>query len=506
MNQLVGLEEQAQALAAGEVTSVELVERAVKAAEATQGNLNAFRVLLAEEALAEAAEADRRLAAGERAPLLGVPVVIKDDVNIAGQTTEIGMRGDFPVKTEDCAMVRRLRESGAVIIGKTTCPELAVWPIGDSDACGTTRNPWNLEHSPGGSSSGVAASVASGIVAAGIGSDGAGSIRIPAAWTHLVGIKPQVGRISTMPHPEMVNALAVLGPLARTVRDAALLLDVVSGGEPGDLHRCAEPKESFRAAADRDPGRLRIGLSLKPPFSVFPGRLDPEVRAQVERLANVLRDLGHEVVEVDMPYRLIGANLIPRAMSGLRDAAVDQKDYSLLDPRVRGSLSLGKFLGGPVLKAARAWQPRLERRVGKVFEQVDVVIAPTTAKPPFGAQALRGLSTKETDSVVVGACPFAWPWNVLGWPGVNVPAGLTRDRLPVGAQLLGPAESEALLISLAAQLEQVERWQDLWPPLVVGAGADFAAGAVGGAAAPDAPDAPATPAETVTTPAASATT
>jgi amidase len=459
-----GLEEQAKQLADGAITSSQLVERTLSAIVESQPELNAFRVLREDEARAEAKEADDRLAAGERLPLLGVPVAIKDDMDIVGQTTEIGCPGEFPVKTADCAHVTRLRAAGAVIVGKTTCPEMAMLPVQDSAARGTTRNPWNLDRTPGGSSGGVAAAVAAGLVAGGIGSDGGGSVRIPAAWTHLVGIKTELGRISTWPYPEMVNGLTVMGPLARTVRDAALLLDVVSGNQPGDMHRLAPPPEMFRAAAERDPGKLRIALAMRPPFSWFSSPVDPEVRQMVERIADVLRGLGHEVFVEDLNYRLIGANFMPRAMNGLRKAAWEVPDQTLLDPRVRTSIRLGKVLDGPALNAARAWLPHLQRRVGNIFERADVVLAPTTAKPPVAAQALRGLSATQTDRLVVGACPYAWPWNVLGWPGVNVPAGLTDDGLPVGVQLLGGSGSEPLLISLAAQLEEVERWQDKWPP------------------------------------------
>lgn len=461
-----GLEEQAAHLAAGRITSAELVERTLSAIAETQERLNAFRVVREEEARVEAAEADRRLAAGERLPLLGVPVAMKDDMDIVGQTTEIGCPGEFAVKTEDCAHVKRLRAAGAIIVGKTTCPEMAMLPVQDSAARGTTRNPWGLEHTPGGSSGGVAAAVAAGVVAGGIGSDGGGSVRIPAAWTHLVGIKTELGRISTWPYPEMVNGLTVMGPLARTVRDAALLLDVVSGNEPGDMHRLAPPPESFLSATERDPGRLRVALAAKPPFSWFPSKLDPQVRGPFEHIADVLRELGHEVFEEDFKYRLIGANFMPRAMNGLRKAAWEVSDHSVLDPRVRANIRLGKVLDGPFLKAARAWQPHIQRRVGSIFDRADVVLAPTTAKPPVGAQALRGLSATKTDRLVVGACPYAWPWNAMEWPGVNVPAGLTADGLPVGVQLLGPGGSEPLLISLAAQLEEIERWQEKWPPNV----------------------------------------
>lgn len=460
----VGLEEQARQLAADELSSVELIERTLAAIERTEPQLNAFRVVRREQARAEAVRADQRLNAGERLPLLGVPVAIKDDSDIVGETTPIGCPGDFPVKTESCAMVNRLQDAGAIIVGKTTCPELAMLPVQDTEEFGTTRNPWNLERTTGGSSGGAAAAVSAGVVPAAIGSDGAGSVRIPAAWCHLVGVKPQVGRITTWPHPEMVQALTVHGPLARTVRDAALLLDVASGNEAGELHKPAPPAESFRAAADRDPGRLRIALAWKHAFSWFPSKLDPEIRGAVERIAGVLGDLGHDIHEEEMKYRLIGASFLPRAMRGLRDQAYEVPDNSLLDPRVRHNLAIGKLLSGPTLKAARAWQPRLEQRIGGIFDQADVVIAPTTAKPPLGAQSLRGLSATKTDRLIIDACPYTWPWNVLGWPGISVPAGLTASGLPIGVQLLGPAGSEELLISLAAQLEAVEHWDELWPP------------------------------------------
>lgn len=464
-----GLEDQAQQLANGELKSSELVERTLSSIDQLEPQLGAFRVVRREQARAEAARADERLAAGERLPLLGVPVAIKDDVDISGETTPIGCPGEFPVKTTDCAMVRRLRDAGAIVVGKTTCPELAMLPVQDTETFGTTRNPWSREHTTGGSSGGAAAAVAAGIVPAAIGSDGAGSVRIPAAWCHLVGIKPQVGRITTWPHPEMVQALTVLGPLARTVRDAALLLDVVTGNEPGELQQPAPPSEPFRAAADRDPGNLRIALAWKHAFSWFPSKLDPEIRSAVERVAGVLGDLGHDIHEEEMKYRLIGASFMPRAMRGLVDQGYEIPDRSLLDPRVRNNLRLGKLLGGPALKAARAWQPQLERRIGEIFKHADVVIAPTTAKPPLGARSLRGLSATKTDRLVIDACPYTWPWNVLGWPGISVPAGFTQSGLPIGVQLLGPAGSEERLIALAAQLEKVERWDRLWPPVAASA-------------------------------------
>lgn len=453
-------------LASGAISASALMEQTLARIEATQDTLNAFRRVRAEEAMAEAAEADERIARGERLPLLGVPVPVKDDMYVAGETTPFGCAGVFPKATEDGEVVRRLRAAGAVVVGKTNTPEVGQWSVTSGPAFGTTRNPWNLDRTPGGSSGGAAAAVAAGLVPVAVGSDGAGSIRIPASWTNLVGIKPQRGRVSTWPDAESFNGIAVIGPLARTVRDAATLLDAITGNCAGDAHKLAAPREPFAAAAERDPGRLRIALSFRAPFSGVPVKLDPMVRAQVERLAGVLAELGHDVVEADPSFSMIGLAFMPRSTGGIRTWIKERvADESLLDKRTRHNAGMGRAFGGPLLKLARRAEPFHHRRIGAIFRDFDVVLAPTTAAPPLAADAIDGLSSTATDRVIVGSCPYAWPWNVLGWPGVNVPAGFTPDGLPVGAQLLGPAESEPLLISLAAQLEARELWYERWPEL-----------------------------------------
>jgi amidase len=450
-----GLETTAKRLADRSVTSVELVEQAISTAEATQPTLNAFRRIRASAALAEAADADRRLAAGDRLPLLGVPIAIKDDVDLAGEPTAFGCAGDFPVKDTDCELVRLIKASGAVIIGKTNTPEFGQWPVTEGVAFGATRNPWNLDHTPGGSSGGSAAAVAAGIVPAAVGSDGAGSVRIPAAWSHLVGIKPQRGRLSPWPEDELFNGITTSGPLARSVADAALLLDILA-----DTTR-------FRPAVDRAPGTLRIALSLRPPFAGVRGvSLDPQVRTAIVRLARVLSGLGHEIVIADPGYGAIGLNFLPRSLGGLNDWYDRVPDPALLDPRTAQNGQLGKRMRGRVLAAAHSSLKLFQKRAGRVFDRADVVLAPTTAQPPLPIGAIDGLNGWQTDRVVISACPYAWPWNVLGWPGINVPAGFTTAGLPLGAQLLGPADSEELLISLAAQLEHEERWFDHTPEFV----------------------------------------
>lgn len=449
-----GLGTQARRLAAGEVTSVELTRAALDRAEATQPTLNAFRLLRRDAALAEAAAADRRLTSDDRPPLLGVPVAVKDDMDLAGEPTAFGCAGDYPPARTDGILVRQLRDAGAVIIGKANTPEFGLWPVTEGAAFGATRNPWDLDHTPGGSSGGSAAAVAAGVVEAAVGSDGAGSIRIPAAWCHLVGIKPGRG---TLPTPPAFNGITEWGPLARTVGDAALLLDVLAGDT------------RFQAAAGRSPRRLRVALSLRPAFmGGVRIRLDPAVRAAVLEVARRLHALGHSIVAADPRYGLLAFNFLPRSLAGVEEWCVAAPDRSLLDVRTSDTGRLGARLGGPALRLSRATLGHYRRRVGRLFEQVDVVLAPTTATPPLPIGAIDGLSGWRTDKAVMTACPYAWPWNALGWPGLNVPAGLTP--LPVGAQLLGPAGGEELLISLAAELESELGWPARTPPMSFGRG------------------------------------
>ncbi|MFD9035231.1 amidase [Streptomyces sp. NPDC059567] len=463
-----GLAEQARQLREGTVGSTAVVRAALDRIEATQPTLNAFRCTRPEAALAEAAEADRRLAAGERLPLLGVPIAVKDDTDVAGLPTRFGCAGDIPDAAEDGEAVRRLRAAGAVIVGKTNACELGQWPFTEGPAFGATRNPWNTGHTPGGSSGGSAAAVAAGIVPAALSSDGAGSIRIPAAWTHLVGIKPQRGRVSVHPYDDCFQGLTVNGPLARTVRDAALLLDAVAGPHTGDRFRPTVVDAS--GAARREPGRLRIALAWRAPFTATYNPLDAGIRRSVADLAEALAGLGHTVEEARPRYGHIGLSFLPRATAGIAEYADRHPEPALLDPRTRSAARTGHLLGGRLLRAARAREAHQHRRIGALFDAYDVLLTPTTAVPPPRIGTFDAMPAWRTDLTMASACPYAWPWNVLGWPGVNVPAGFTPDGLPVGAQLLGPAGSEPLLISLAAQLEDDRKWFAHRPPETVQSG------------------------------------
>jgi amidase len=458
-------------LASRSVTSDALVRRSLHAIGASQSTLNAFRVVFNESALAAAAEADRRRAAGDTAPLLGIPIAVKDDVDVAGFPTAFGTEGQVRPATHDAEVVRRLKAAGAVIVGKTNTCELGQWPFTSGPGFGHTRNPWSRRHTPGGSSGGSAAAVAAGLVTAAIGSDGAGSVRIPAAWTHLVGIKPQRGRISTWPLPEAFNGITVNGVLARTVADAALVLDAASGNVEGDLHK--PPPVTASDHVGIAPGPLNIALSTRFPYTGFRAKLHPDILAATQRMGRQLQQLGHKVVPGNPDYGLrLSWDFLSRSTAGLRDWEERLGDDVTLDRRTLANLRLGQLLGQAILRGAREREAAAQRRVGSIFDIVDVVLAPTTAQPAPLARSFDRLGSFGTDRAMIRACPVTWPWNLLGWPSINVPAGFTSAGLPIGVQLMGPANSEGMLISLAAELEAGCGWASEQPEMWWNSGKD----------------------------------
>src|SRR4051794_15772297 len=296
-------------------TSRELVEASLARIERLDGELGAFRCGMAEAARAAADDADARRARGEDAPLLGVPVAVKDNMDVAGELTTHGTGAVTSPAVRDAEVVRRLRAAGAVIVGKTNLPELALWGhFTSSKTHGVTRNPWNPERSAGGSSGGAAGAVASRMVAAAVGSDGGGSIRLPSAMCGVFGMKPQRDRVPLAPDDGHWHGLTAFGPIARTVADAALLLEAIGDGGP------------FRDAAADEPERLRIGVALKPTLpNVRPSK---EVREAIAATAERLRELGHEVVDVKPRYGVLLPAIMPRYLGGVAEdlARLDRPD------------------------------------------------------------------------------------------------------------------------------------------------------------------------------------
>ncbi len=452
-----GIARQAELIAAGEVSSRELVDVCLDRIERYDGTLNAFRVVLGERAQMEADQADARRTAGDERPLLGVPIAIKDDADVAGETTRFGTRsGDEPV-AEDSEVVRLLRAAGAIVIGKTNVPEMTLWPFSETPTYGASRNPWNLEHTPGGSSGGSGAAVAAGLIGAALGSDGLGSIRIPSSFCGLFGIKPQRDRVSIAPHTSKRygwHGLAVYGPIARNVKDAALFLDVIAQSPP--------EQGTFAGAAAGAPGKLRIAVSTKP---ILPQPVDERELRAVEQTAELLKGLGHEVIGADPDYPLwLGPHMVARYLRGAHDSAVELGNVERMERRTRQIVALGKLVGEAGLAKAMASEAELKARVGKVFADHDVLLTPATARPALKLGEYEGHGALWTIQGCTRVIPFLGTWNATGQPAVSVPAGRTEDDLPLAVQMVGRPGAEATLIAAAAQIEAERPWAQERPP------------------------------------------
>ncbi|MCA1655025.1 MAG: amidase [Pseudonocardiaceae bacterium] len=447
-----GADAQAVALRDGAVSAPELLEAVLRRLEQVNPTLNAFRVVYADSARAAAVEAQRRLDAGERTPLLGVPVAVKDDLDVAGDVTAMGGRAQFPPAEQDAPTVARLRAAGAVLVGHTNTPDRCLWPFTETLTNGATRNPWHLDHTSGGSSGGSAAAVAAGVVGAATGSDGGGSVRIPANFCGLFGLKTTRGLIN-MGDEEHWHGLAVVGPLGRRVADAAAMLDVVAD-EPG----------GYRDAVDTDPGRLRIALAWRAPVGRPP--IEKQRKQAVLTMADRLRALGHEVVVADPALGLRPSQqFLIRYLRGVADdvAALPRPEW--LEPRTRRIAAVGRRIPDRVLARTRAGEAVLDARMHTFFGDFDVMLQPgwTARQPRIGR--FHGSGAAHTLGAVSVGIPYYPTWNVLGYPVAAVPAGFDTAGLPMGVQLVGPAASERRLLSLAGQYERAHPWADARPTL-----------------------------------------
>ncbi|SOJ56575.1 Putative amidase AmiB2 [Mycobacterium simulans] len=452
-----GAAAQARMLADGEVTAPVLLEVYLERIERLDSELRAYRVVRYDGAREEAAAAQQRIDAGERLPLLGVPIAIKDDVDIAGEVTTYGSGGHGPAATSDAEVVRRLRAAGAVIIGKTNVPELMIMPFTESITFGATRNPWNPSRTPGGSSGGSAAAVAAGLAPVALGSDGGGSIRIPSTWCGLFGLKPQRDRISLEPHDGAWQGLSVNGPIARSVLDAALFLDATTA--------LPSPEGQFVDAAAREPGRLRIALSAKIP-TLIPLRCGTAQLVALEQAGALLRDLGHEVINRDPDYpAALYANYLPRFFRGISDDADGQAYPERLEARTRALARLGSFFSDRRMEALRIAEKSLSIRIQSIFNDVDVVVTPGTATGPSRIGAYRRRGGVSTLLLAGQRVPYQQVWNLTGQPAAVVPWDFDGDGLPMSVQLVGRPYDEATLLSLAAQIEAARPWAHRRPPV-----------------------------------------
>jgi amidase len=458
-----GIARQAELIREGEVSSRELVELYLGRIEELNPRLNAFTVVLGERALAEADAADARRASGEGAPLLGVPIAIKDVCDVEGEVTGFGTGAFDRPATADAEIVRRLRSAGAVILAKTTLPELAICAFTESKTWGVTRNPWNTERSTGGSSGGSGAAVAAGLVGVASASDGGGSIRIPAAFCGLFGLKPQRGRVPLEPHDHWHN-LSAAGCLTRSVLDTALFLDVVTagGGDPGGP---PAPQRSFVEAARTSPAKLRIAISEKPARAILPPVVSDEVKFGLVQAEQTLRSLGHEVHREDPSFGSAGNNFVPRYLRGIHDEVAEVPHPERLEARTRGFGRLGALYPRALVARAERSAERDAERINAIFEACDVLVTPTAGEPAIEVGRWAGKGALRTTLGMSRTYCFTPIWNHTGQPAAAVPAGFTGSGLPLSVTLVGRPNDESTLLSLAAQLEAERPWADRRPPV-----------------------------------------
>jgi amidase len=437
----------AQRVRDGEVHPRELVELCLGRIEALDPRLNAFRSIRAEQALAEAEAAQRT------GPLAGVPFAVKDEMNLAGEVATRGTRSFGPPATQDAEPVRRLRAAGAIPVGLTNVPELMIFPWTATDANGVTRNPWDPQRTPGGSSGGSAAAVASGMVPLATAGDGGGSIRIPSACCGLVGMKPsRDGRSAALEGGGWLG-LTVFGALARTVRDSALLLDVLNGDT------------GYLDAAGREPGRLRIAISRKVPPGLL-ARVSDDQRGGWQRTADLLGTLGHDVVERDPSYGLAQFEFLQYWWRGVYEESLSVPDRSLLAASTRQMAAAGQRFVPPRRRdGLLRRRPATIQRILSLWDEFDVLMTPTMATTAIGADGGYDRPAPVAINTAGRFTPFTAIFNITGQPAISIPAGIGRDGLPLSVQLIGRIGAEETLYALAAQIEAAQPWAERRPPI-----------------------------------------
>jgi amidase len=446
---------------AREVSPVELVELYLARIERLDPQLNSYVTVDAEGALAAARAAE---SASPKAPFHGVPISIKDLNETAGLRTTYSTKAYANnVPQIDAAVVRRIREAGFVVLGKTNTPELGTIAMTESELNGVCRNPWDTSRTPGGSSGGAAAATAAGLCPVAHGSDGGGSIRIPASCCGLLGIKPSRGRVSPSPYGSGSLGLGTSGPIARTVRDAAALLDAMAGYETGDSFVAPEPERPFLEEASVQPGRLRVAVTTSPPLQV---PVDPACAAAANSAAELLAELGHDVQEATPPWDFgdLIADFIRVWQVGPATAGID--DLSLLEPINRMLAEQARATSSPEHVLAIMRLQRAARQVIAFWDEIDVVVTPTLALLPVPV----GWTFQDTDGDPHLAfarqtlfTPFTAVINITGQPAMSVPLHWSDGGLPVGVHFIGRPFAEATLIRLAAQLEQARPWAHRHP-------------------------------------------
>jgi amidase len=450
--------EQARAIRRGETSSVELTEHYLRRSHDLTATVGAFVTITDDLALEQARAADRQVAESadpQTLPVLhGVVVPVKDLNEVKGVRCRFGSVVTDVISPLDDDMVLLLREGGTIMTGKTSTPEFGLPCYTEPDVADWSRTPWDLERSAGGSSGGAAAAVASGLAPVAQGSDGGGSIRIPASVCGLVGLKASRGLVPSGPNPESQGRLEVNGPLARTVTDVAALLDVMTGRGPAD---------SYLRNLESDPEPLLIGRYRQP--VIADTTVHPDCILAYEQTSMLLESLGHHVVDIDVPFPLSAVVHFERVWAALAAAIpIPPERESELRPLTRWLRGIGRGLSLDEVTAAVDLMAGYGRAALDATSHLDIILTPTLADLPALIGSLRDDEDPVADFLAQKRfTPFTSPYNITGQPAVSLPLHWTKDGLPVGVQLVGQPMAEATVLRLAAQLERARPWVDRHP-------------------------------------------
>ena len=445
----------------GEVRPCEVAEFYLARIERLNPELGAYMTVTADRALADATRLEVSRADTASMKLYGVPYSLKDLTPTAGIRTTIGSRNyadSFP--PQDAAIAKRLQRAGGILLGKTTTPEFGGRPTTEGGLCPTARNPWNLAYNAGGSSGGAAAAVAAGLSPLAEGSDGGGSIRGPASNCGVVGLKPSRGRISYAPHRgEAWGGYATRGPLARSVRDVAMMLDVIAGPEIGDPYWAPPPSRPFEDAVQLPAKNLRLASIATSKL----GEVDPDVTAAFESACATMREMGHRVEPLDLDP---GAMLVDctRILICVGIAAIPVTNLDWVDPVVREMYEFGRKVIGADYVNLLVTMHNIARTIVERLEPYDALLTPTMTRTAMRNGAFPSRPERYLDELWTWIA-FEYPFNATGQPAVTIPAGFDRAGLPIGFQIVGRPNGEFDLLTLAAAFEFARPWRHLRPPL-----------------------------------------
>ena len=446
-----------------EISPVEAMAAVLARIEAVNPRLNAFCLVAADQARAAARDAEVAVMKGEPlGPLHGVPVSIKDLIFTRGLRTTGGSRlfADL-IPEHDSVPVGRLKAAGAIVIGKTTTSEFGHKAMTDSPLFGVTRNPWDPARTPGGSSGGAAAAVASGLGPIGLGSDCGGSVRLPASFCGLVGVKPSYGRVPEFPSFPGWDHVAHVGPLTRTVRDAALALDVIAGSD--DRDRISLPREagSYVEACERDVRGLHVAWSADLGYA----RVDPVVQALCENAAAEFENIGCHVEVVNPLWENLEEPFITMVSAQMHAAWSEQiaERGPYVDPTFARFVERGGKVTARDYLRARARMHEFWQEALQFLQRFDLLLTPTVSVLPFAADAKPPREIEGEAVSVLGWMPFTYPFNVTGQPAASVPAGWTAENLPVGVQIIGQRHADATVLAACAAFEAAVPWSDHRP-------------------------------------------